>query len=221
MRETPEITKGRPAGGFTLIELLVTMAILSLLISILLPSLGAAREMAKATKVHAELYGLGLALEMYGMDQDGKYPPVRVNCNSDLREHWCQLPVELAAEGYVPEGPPDGGLAAAVEDEFNSGHTYKYAAPGPGLLNGSPGYEHKVWVPDDFPQCRSTTGEYCGDVKTAPVKWAVWSLGPQPESAKSESPYTPLSEQTWYTHTRDTGILVRFAGKDGLQMKSP
>ena len=222
MPETPpEMSEARTAGGFTLIELLVVIAILSLLMSILLPSLGAAREMAKAAKVHAELYGLGLALEMYGMDHEGKCPPVRVNCNSDLREHWCQLPAELAAGGYVPKGPPDGGLAAAVEDEFNPGHTYKYAAPGPGLLNGGPGYEHEMWVPDDFPQCRSTTGRYCGDVKTAPVKWAVWSLGPQPKSTKSGSPYSPLSGQTWYTHTRDTGVLVRFAVKDGPQVKSP
>ncbi|MFP4107047.1 MAG: type II secretion system protein [Phycisphaerae bacterium] len=222
MLETPPKMSGpRATRGFTLIELLVVIAILALLLSILLPSLSAVREMTKATKVHAELYGLGLALEMYGMDQDGKYPPVRVNCNSDMRDHWCQLPVELADGGYVPKGSPDGGLAAAVEDEFNPGHTYKYAAPGPGLLNGGPGYDHEMWIPDDFPRCRSTTGRYCGDNKTAPVRWAVWSLGPQPKSAKSESPYQPLSRQTWYTGTRDTGVLVRFASIDGPQMKSP
>jgi prepilin-type N-terminal cleavage/methylation domain-containing protein len=222
MPETsPEMSVARTANGFTLIELLVVIAILSLLMSLLVPSLSAAKEMARAAKVHAELYGLGLALEMYGMDQGSKYPPVRVNCNSDLREHWCQLPVELAAGGYVPKGPPDGGLAAAVEDEFNAGHTYKYAAPGPGLLNGGPGYNHEMWVPDDFPQCHSATGRYYSDVKTAPVKWAVWSLGPQPKSAKSQSPYTPLSWQTWYTRTHDTGVLVRFATREGLIQKSP
>lgn len=221
MLETPRPPDERSADGFTLIELLVVIAILSALISILVPSVGLARQAGRATKVHTELYGLGLALEMYGSDHDGRYPPVRVNCNTDLRDHWCQLPVELAACSYLPEGPPDGGLAAAVEDEFNPGHTYKYAAPGPGLLNGAPGYDHEMWVPEDFPACESAAGEYCGSVETAPVRWAVWSLGPQPESEKSQSPYSPLSGATWYTGPGDTGVLVRFAARDGTQYKSP
>jgi len=212
---------GRAGGGFTLIELLTVIAIIALLVSILMPMVATAREMARAARVHAELYGLGLALEMYAPDHGGAYPPVRVNCNSDLRDHWCQLPVELAAGGYVPQGPPDGGLAAEVEDEFHPGHTYKYAAPGPGLLNGGPGYDHEMWIPDDFPQCRSAEGNYCGDTKTSLVRWAVWSLGPQPDSEKSESPYSPLSAATWYTRTRDTGVLVRYMTEGGIQCKSP
>jgi len=210
----------RGGCGFTLIELLVIVAILALLAAMLMPVLGAAKEMARAAKVHAELYSLGTALEMYANEQQERYPPVRVNCNSDLRDHWCQLPVELADGGYVPRGP-DGGLAAAVEDEFHPGHTYKYAAPGPGLLNGGPGYDHEIWVPDDFPTCLSPDGQYCSDAETAPVKWAVWSLGPQPASTKSVSPHTPLSAATWYAGPRETGVLVRFAAREGGCHKSP
>lgn len=206
--------------GFTLVELLVVIAIIALLVSILLPMVVTAKEIARAAKVHAELYGLGLALEMYGPDNGGAYPPVRVNCNSNMRDHWCQLPVELAGGGYVPRGPK-GGLAAEVEDEFHPGHTYKYAAPGPGLMNNDPGYDHTMWIPDDFPRCRAATGKYCSDVETAPVRWAVWSLGPEPGSEKSESNHSPLSAETWYTRTRDTGVLVRFMTKGGIQCKSP
>ncbi len=225
MHSASQKITGRPAaprgsGGFTLIELLVVMAILSLLITILLPSLTIAKEIARATKVHAELYGLGTALEMYATDQNAAYPPVRVSCNTDMLEHWCQLPVELAAGGYVPQGDGDTGLAAAVEDEFNPGHTYKYAAPGPCLLNGSWGDNYEMWIPDDFPYCRSATGEYNGDEKNAAVKWAVWSLGPTPKSTKSQSPYSPLSMATWYTKARDTGVLVRYAGRKGSQYTS-
>lgn len=215
------MSQHRVAGGFTVIELAVVIALISVLMSLTLPWVRTAREMARAAKVHAELYGLGVALDLYGMHHNNRYPPVRVNCNSNLRDHWCQLPVELALGGYVPQGPPNGGLAAAVEDEFNPGHTYKYAAPGPGLLNGRPGYDHEMWIPDDFPRCQSTAGRCCSDAEAAPVLWAVWSLGPDPQSAKSRSPYSPLGGQTWYSQTGDTGVLVRFAVRDGPQMKSP
>ncbi|HYG34194.1 MAG TPA: prepilin-type N-terminal cleavage/methylation domain-containing protein, partial [Clostridia bacterium] len=88
--------------AFTLIELLVVIAIIGLLAALLLPALASGKEKAKVTRVHAELYGVGLALEMYAADNEGKLPPVRINCNSDLTEHWCQFPVELAEQRYLP-----------------------------------------------------------------------------------------------------------------------
>jgi hypothetical protein len=84
--------------------------------------LARAKEKAKVTRVRGELYNIGLALEMYSTDYAGKVPPVRVNCNSDLAAHWCELPVELANERYLPHGN-QGGLEADLEDVFNPGHT--------------------------------------------------------------------------------------------------
>ena len=123
--------------AFTLVELLVVIAIIALLAGLLLPVLARAKEKANVTKVRAELYGIGLALEMYSTDNAGKLPPVRVNCNSDLMTHWCELPVELARENYLAHSQK-AGCNADLEDVFNPDHTYKYAAPGPELLNGSP-----------------------------------------------------------------------------------
>jgi prepilin-type N-terminal cleavage/methylation domain-containing protein len=59
--------------GFTLIELLVVVAIIALLISILLPSLSRARELAKRTVCASNLKEIGTAMYLYANDGD-KFP---------------------------------------------------------------------------------------------------------------------------------------------------
>jgi prepilin-type N-terminal cleavage/methylation domain-containing protein len=206
--------------AFTLLELLVVIAIIALLAGLLLPVLARAKEKANVTRVRAELYGIGLALEMYSTDYAGKLPPVRVNCNSDLMTHWCELPVELAALNYLG-GSKKAGCNADLEDVFNPDHTYKYAAPGPELLNGSPTAPYKLWVPTNFPaNLGGSSGQYYSDPKISPVRWVVWSLGPQPKSPKTLSSYAPMSSDTWYHHAGDGGVIARYADRNGTQFAS-
>jgi len=64
--------------GFTLVELLVVIAIIALLVSILLPSLQKARELAKRTLCLTNLAGTGKALMLYLNDNYDQYPMVAI-----------------------------------------------------------------------------------------------------------------------------------------------
>jgi prepilin-type N-terminal cleavage/methylation domain-containing protein/prepilin-type processing-associated H-X9-DG protein len=66
----------RVSIGFTLIELLVVVAIIAMLISILLPSLGKAKEMANRAHCSANLSGLTKSLNVYAAMNEDQYPTV-------------------------------------------------------------------------------------------------------------------------------------------------
>lgn len=63
--------------GFTLIELLVVISIVALLLGILIPSLGKARQLATKTACRAHLQQIGVAMTDYQGQHGDRYPQAR------------------------------------------------------------------------------------------------------------------------------------------------
>lgn len=82
-------------SGFTLIELLVVVAIITILIATLLPSLGQARESAKSVACLSNLRQIGFGWQMYSSDNSGNLPPFNVAHS---------VPVTLPNGTVVPGG---------------------------------------------------------------------------------------------------------------------
>ncbi len=76
----------RRRRGFTILELLTVVAIIGLLVSILLPSLSAARRTAKANACLSNLKGIGTAFAVYLNDNEDQLPPFRLERLSPTAE---------------------------------------------------------------------------------------------------------------------------------------
>lgn len=71
---TPSKRHARSERGFSLIDTLVTISVVVLLIAILLPSLSGAREAARRVVCASNVRQLGIGIQMFADDHEGKLP---------------------------------------------------------------------------------------------------------------------------------------------------
>ncbi len=174
----------RAIRGFTLIELLVVIAVIALLISILLPTLGMARESASTTQCASGLRQWGLAVSLYLADyrellpRETGIPGVAAVHNTTRGAWFNELPpyVDAPTYGQVYTGQSVGAHGGYSNewiwycptrlrqtlDNKNSGtalNSFHYAVNA--VLNGSNGLTKIVndplYVPmDRIPQPSAT-----------------------------------------------------------------
>jgi prepilin-type N-terminal cleavage/methylation domain-containing protein len=215
--------KGIRGSGFTLTEVLAVIAVIALLMGILLPVMGKARLQAKILVVNAELRDIGLALEAYFMDNNGLYPPTRVDCM--LGGHFYPLPLELVASKYLPTPGPHTFMAAGIEDRFNRGYTYKYRSMGTMIYNRTTVMKEgaSLWVPDGFPHNDANDGQWYTSPKQSPVSWVLYSVGPSftdEEELRLKQLKYPVPKTTWYNPGTRKGVIVRIRLANGTQIGS-
>ncbi|MCX8108999.1 MAG: type II secretion system GspH family protein [Verrucomicrobiae bacterium] len=64
-------------AGFTLVELLVVIAVVAILLGLVLPTLGKAKEAGRATACLSNLRQIGVALQLYVQDNENRMPEMR------------------------------------------------------------------------------------------------------------------------------------------------
>lgn len=146
---------------FTLIELLVVVAIIGILVSMLMPSLGKARAEGIRTVCLSQLKQVGLALEMYGTSYDYNVPPYIsesfVNWvgkkttfrpkSADLRYLNIYLGGPYLADDEVPVAHcPGDTFSDNIYETWGSSYVYNRWT----LLTASIDKFHKIKTPSKF-----------------------------------------------------------------------
>jgi len=96
-------------SGFTLIELLVVIAIIALLVALLLPSLGKARQAARSMVCLSNIRGLGQAQLMYTDQYRGAFVDVGLAHGGigDPARSWVSALAEIAENPQAFQSPGD------------------------------------------------------------------------------------------------------------------
>jgi type II secretory pathway pseudopilin PulG len=209
------------AGGFTIVELLAAVAMVTVLAT-LVAALGLrTRERLRVIRAHNDLRQVALAIELYRGDHHGMHPPTRFSCSTGA---VFPLPEELVEYGLPAGRSRHGAPVVALDDPFRTGSGYRYRSVGRAILNESTELADggKLWVPDEFPRRLEGGGAYHSDPQTSPVLYAIWSMGPDPETPKFDVPgRLPVPANYWLRRPGEPGVVAHIQPREGGAVVTP
>ena len=178
--------------GFTLIELLVVIAIIALLVGILLPALGAARESANTTACLSNLKQIGIGLGNYATDNKGVLPLQRTGFGSDSPpgNFWSNV---LVAGQYLDAPNEASGLRPGAASPFRCPKGVETRAPADPPINAHHTADHFGW-------------SYFDSFRGSGTLWTDTSVNPDG---------TGIAVRTWYTTNAFGGMPLNTHSSGG------
>jgi prepilin-type N-terminal cleavage/methylation domain-containing protein len=104
--------------GFSLIELLVVIGIVAILVSILLPTIAAAREAGRAAVCISNLRNAALACRVYAFDYKGKSPAIGQPYAAE--PNWALVVQAASGHDVAPGGQPYARVSVLVCPTVNA-----------------------------------------------------------------------------------------------------
>ncbi len=211
--------------GFTLVELLVVIGIIALLISILLPVLGKAREQASNAKCLSNLKSIGQAVLLYSNQNKGCVLPTVIWKTGPLADYWPELLISarvlpgqsgmsaVAGNGaetsfsnsifVCPSAPP-----IANQDNVNDGSRVNLSNI---LLTSKPTYTKWSYGINGTSHTRNETAYNANSVRIAQV--------PSTSISVDSTPTYPLKKMTKIRRSSEMAMI--FDGREWNIWASP
>ncbi len=203
---------------FTLIELLVVIAIISILASLLLPALNAAREQGRTITCKGILKNVGIAAALYADSQDAWYLPSKIGGkylfeNRLLQDYLNVNRGVVSGSGLGPAKYPanmicPNAVFPLTTQESTKKNRIQYAY---GIVND--GWMSNGWLSDEYYAYPS-----------GPSVWAASDGGYDTRKIRKPSRSAAIGDSTgviiaWYYADPDTAYSYYAVGEDGTDSR--